>query len=148
MTIRRILHATDFSPASRPALALARTLATTFKAELVLFHAWEAVTPLVAEGYGAAAVLDEVWAATSERARRDMKRLADRTKTKGLRLTTVVVQGPAAPSIVRAAKRRRAGLIVIGTHGRTGVKRMLLGSVAERVVRTASTPVLSVNARR
>lgn len=148
MSIRRILHATDFSRASRPALALACALAKSFHAELILFHAWERVMPIVAEGYGAASMLDELWTSTSARACLDMKRLAGKARSKGVRITTLVAEGPPAAASVRAAKGRRVGLIVIGTHGRTGVKRLLLGSVAERVVRTAATPVLTVSAKR
>ena len=65
-----------------------------------------------------------------------------------LRVSTLLTEGPAAASIVRAAKRNRVGLIVLGTHGRGGVARMVLGSVAEQVVRMAHCPVLTVRARR
>jgi nucleotide-binding universal stress UspA family protein len=145
MTIRRILHATDFSPASRPALQLAREMAKVFKAELILFHAWDVAVPITAgEGYVPPKVLEEIWKATRDQAERDMKRLADKARSSGVRITTLLAEGPAAAAIVRTAERRRAGLIVIGTHGRTGFKRFLLGSVAERVVRTSRQPVLTV----
>jgi nucleotide-binding universal stress UspA family protein len=62
-------------------------------------------------------------------------------------VTARVLEGPPAAAIVRAARRERAGLIVLGTHGRTGLTRILIGSVAERVVRTARCPVLTVPAR-
>jgi nucleotide-binding universal stress UspA family protein len=60
----------------------------------------------------------------------------------------LLVEGPPAAAIVRAASRKRADLLILGTHGRTGVRRMLIGSVAERVVRTAGCPVLTVRPRR
>jgi nucleotide-binding universal stress UspA family protein len=145
MRVRRILHASDFSPASRPALQLARDLARAFKAELILFHAIEITVPIgTGEGYVPPRVLEEMWAGTRARAERDMKRLARRAKTAGVRLVTLLGEGPTAATIVETARRRRAGMIVIGTHGRTGVKRFLLGSVAERVVRTSSQPVVTV----
>lgn len=145
MTIRRILHASDFSPASRPALKLARELARAFKAELLLFHAVDITVPMgTGEGYVPAKVLEDMWAGTREKAEHDMTRLAQRARTAGVRVATVIGEGPAAAAIVETARRRRAGLIVIGTHGRTGVKRFLLGSVAERVVRTSAQPVLTV----
>lgn len=148
MTIRRILHATDFSPASRPALQLARELAKAFKAELVLFHAAEVAVPIgTGEGYVPPSVLEDIWKGAREQAERNMKRLAEKAQAGGVRVTTLIAEGPPAAAIVQAAKRRRAGLIVIGTHGRTGIKRFLLGSVAERVVRTAAHPVLTVAGR-
>jgi len=147
MTIRRMLHATDFSPASRPALALARALAKAFKAELILFHAWERAMPVAGVGYISASVFEGIWKSTRQHAERNMKRLAKKARSDGLRITTLLAEGPPAAAIGLAAKNRRADLIVIGTHGRTGVKRFLLGSVAERVVRTASCPVLTVGAK-
>src|SRR5687767_10538461 len=113
MTIKRILHASDFSKASKPAFRLARELARTFRAELIVFNAADTVKPA----------------------------RADRIRARG-----AVGEGPAAPAIVSAARRYRAHMIVVGTHGRSGVRRLLIGSVAERVVRTAPCPVLTVGA--
>jgi nucleotide-binding universal stress UspA family protein len=62
-----------------------------------------------------------------------------------IRVRGAIGEGPAAATIVQAARRHRAGLVVVGTHGRSGVRRLLLGSVAERVVRTSPCPVLTVN---
>jgi nucleotide-binding universal stress UspA family protein len=66
---------------------------------------------------------------------------ADRIRVRG-----AIGEGPAASAIVAAARRYRAHMIVVGTHGRSGVRRVLIGSVAERVVRTAPCPVLTVGA--
>jgi nucleotide-binding universal stress UspA family protein len=145
MKIKRILHASDFSRASHPAFGLARELAATLRAELILCHAYQAVTPLdVGEGYVSAGVIKELWSSARASARRRLDRLAASAKRGRLRVSTVLVEGPPAASIVRAAKRKRANLLVLGTRGRTGVRRLVLGSVAERVVRTAPCPVVTV----
>jgi nucleotide-binding universal stress UspA family protein len=97
-----------------------------------------------AAGYVPPAVINDVWKAAREQAAGEMERVVRIARAGGVRVTTMIADGPAAQAVVRAAERRRAGLIVLGTHGRTGVKRFLLGSVAERVVRTARQPVLTV----
>jgi len=65
-----------------------------------------------------------------------------------VRAEGIVLTGEAAPAINRAAKRHRADLVMIGTHGRSGIRRALLGSVAAEVIGTASRPVLTVRSRR
>ncbi len=147
MTIKRILHATDFSPASRRAFDMARALARAFKAELIVLHAWERAVPIAGEGYIPPALVQDLWKSTREHAEKRLARLLAGVRRDGVRMRPSLVEGPPASAIVRAARAQRAGLIVIGTHGRTGVRRFLLGSVAERVVRTATCPVLTVSAR-
>jgi nucleotide-binding universal stress UspA family protein len=147
MTIKRILCASDFSPASRPALRLAQELARTLRARLILFHAYERSVPVGNGGYLPPSVLRDLWAATQEAARRNLKRLASSPQGKGVRIATLLAEGPASAAIVRAAKKNRVDLVVMGTHGRTGVQRLLMGSVADRVIRTASCPVLVVGSR-
>ena len=70
-----------------------------------------------------------------------------RARKAGEGAKTALIQGVAAERIVAAARRNRADLIVIGTHGRTGLARLMLGSVASRVVATAACPVLTVRGR-
>jgi nucleotide-binding universal stress UspA family protein len=144
MTIKRMLCASDFSPASRPALRLAQELARALKAKLILFHAYETSVPIGNGGYLPPSVIHEMLTATRDAAGRSLKRLARSPQGKGLRISTLLAEGPAAAAIVRAAKKHRVDLVVMGTHGRTGVRRMLMGSVADRVIRTASCPVLVV----
>jgi nucleotide-binding universal stress UspA family protein len=88
-----------------------------------------------------------MWTATRESARRNLKQLARSPRGKGVRISMLLAQGPAAAAIVQAAKKNRVDLVVMGTHGRTGVRRLLMGSVADRVIRTASCPVLIVGGR-
>jgi nucleotide-binding universal stress UspA family protein len=148
MTIKRILHPSDFSPASRAALRLAQELARALKGELILCHAYEPLPLAVGEAPVPPRILQEMMAGARRDARRALDRLARAAGKSRLRISTVLAEGPAARAIVRAAQKRRAQLIVMGTHGRTGVQRLLLGSVAERVVRTAPCPVLTVGPRR
>jgi len=92
-------------------------------------------------------VLQEMLTATREAARRNLQRLARSPKGKSVRISTLLAEGPPSAAIVRAAKKNRVDLVVMGTHGRTGVQRLLMGSVADRVIRTASCPVLVVGGR-
>ena len=145
MTIKRIMHASDFSKASGAAFRLARGLAKVLRAELVVCHAYNPVPAIAAgEGYVAPGVVDQIWTAARRNGRRKLDRLAAGARRDRLRVSTMLLEGAPAAAIVAAAQRRRAGLLVLGTHGRTGLRRMLLGSVAERVVRTARCPVLTV----
>jgi universal stress protein A len=144
MVIKRILHASDFSKASQPAFRLARQLARTLKAELIVFNAADTVMPMLGEGYVSPALVRDVWEAGRQTAQRGVDKLVQAARADRIRVRGAVGEGPAAVAIVGAAKRYRAQLIVVGTHGRSGVRRLLIGSVAERVVRMAPCPVLTV----
>jgi nucleotide-binding universal stress UspA family protein len=142
MRVRRILAPTDFSALSERGVAEAASLARSFGAELVLVHV---VEPAVMAGdlYGAAAmatVLEEV----QQSSRQALARAVDKIKKPGQRCRGVIANGGAATTIVDTAARLRIDLIVLATHGRSGFSRLLLGSVAERVVRSAACPVLTV----
>jgi nucleotide-binding universal stress UspA family protein len=144
--IRRIVFASDFSPASRPALASAIELARALKAEILLTHA---VVPIVpADGMYAAYVdWGTLEKATREAAQMQIDRLAARVRQRGVRVSSSLTLGNAADEIVRIAKARKAGLIVMGTHGRSGLSRFVMGSVAMRVMSGASCPVVTVRAK-
>jgi len=92
--------------------------------------------------YLAPRAVEEIMNAEATHARRQLERLARSARGARVRVSTLVAEGPAAAAIVNVAKTKRANLVVLGTHGRTGVQRFLIGSVAERVVRTAPCPVL------
>jgi nucleotide-binding universal stress UspA family protein len=139
----RLLVPTDFSGGSELAWAAARRLAAGLGAELVLVHVL-VETPLYSEGpftmQRARDVFDaaRVWA---------VKTLGEWTATAtaaGLSARWVVRTGVPHEEIVGAAAQERADLIVIGTHGRGGLDRALLGSVADRVIRLAPCPVVTV----
>src|SRR5687768_809784 len=118
MTIKRILHASDFSKASKPAFRLARELARTFRAELIVFNAADTVMPAlgVGEGYVSPTVVRDVWQAGRQAARAGVDSLVKTARADRIRVRGAVGEGPAAPAIVSAARRYRAHMIVVGTQ--------------------------------
>lgn len=141
-----IVHPTDFSPASRPAFRAALSLARPSRAALLLVHV---VAPLV-QVPNAAVVSPPTYARFLEvvgaDARKRLDRLVAAARRARVRATQLVVHGVPHEEIVRVCRGRRARLVVIGTHGRTGLRRVLMGSVAARVVALAPCPVLTVRA--
>jgi nucleotide-binding universal stress UspA family protein len=137
---KKILVATDFGEAARHAGDVACELATKFGAGLTLLHVWTVPTPAYAESI--TLPLDRIQKAAEEA----MDTEAARLRAQFAELRTIVVPGLAWRAIVKAAQEHGFDLIVIGTHGRRGVPRLFLGSVAEKVVRAAPVPVLTVHA--
>ena len=145
---RRVLHPTDFSKASNAAFARSLAEARESRGQLVLVHVMSPVIPMGAgEGYMSPSVYDQMSKSARAWAQKQMDRLLAKAKTARVRARGMLLEGMAHEQIVRAAKRQRADLIVMGTHGRTGVARFFLGSVAARVAATASCPVLTVRGR-
>jgi nucleotide-binding universal stress UspA family protein len=144
---RRIVCATDFSRASGAALARAVALARASKARLTLVHVIAPVVPVAGEGYVLPDTYDKIEASVRASADKQMARLLARARAAGVRADAVLAEGVAHAEVVRVAKARRADLLVIGTHGRTGLARLFLGSVAGRVVASATCPVLTVRGR-
>jgi nucleotide-binding universal stress UspA family protein len=145
--IRRILHPTDFSKASRAAFAQAVDLARTNRSELLLVHVLNPVIPMVGDGYISPQVYEQVEASAHAEARAQIGRLVAKARKAGVRVKAAIMEGVPYEQITRAARSKRADLVVIGTHGRTGLAKFFLGSVAGRVVSTASCPVLTVRGR-
>ena len=141
----RILVPTDFSPASDAALATAKELAERFGASIHLLHVLEdpyATSAYATEVYGFLPQgLREKWQRNAEA---QLATLLPAEEASAFGGTTGVLFGPPAKAIVEHAADNGFDLIVMGTHGRGGVAHLLLGSVAERVVRTARCPVLTV----
>jgi universal stress protein A len=144
---RHVLHASDFSSASRPAFDRALGLAKSSRAALTIVHVIAPIVPLSADGYVSPQVIDDLDRRARAYAAREMGKLVSKAKQAGVRAKTLVLEGMAADRIVRAAKARRADVIVMGTHGRGAVAKFFLGSVAGRVVATAACPVLTVRGR-
>jgi universal stress protein A len=142
-TSKKILCPVDFSPGSENAVAKARELAEAMGAELELVHAYQ--LPVLALPDSSITVSPTYVAELTSRAQQELDRHADALKASGLTVQTRVVEGNPAEAIVERAKELGASMIVMGTHGRSGFRRFLLGSTAERVVRTATVPVLSVH---
>ena len=136
-----IVHATDFSPGARAAFRLALAAAKRERARLLLVHVLEPIT-LGDEAYMARELALRDLAAAA--AGRGFDRLLAEAKAAGVPARSVLLDGSPAKQIVALARQRRASLIALGTHGRTGLERLLLGSVAAGVAGTAPCPVLTV----
>jgi nucleotide-binding universal stress UspA family protein len=145
---RRILHASDFSRASSAAFRLAVDLARASRADLTIVHVYTPLIPLMGEGYATPQVYDKMLTDVRTEAQRQLDRLVGKAKRAGARAKGLLLEGVTYDRIVRAARSTRADLVVLGTHGRTGIGRVLLGSVAARVVTLAPCPVLTVRAAR
>jgi nucleotide-binding universal stress UspA family protein len=144
--IRRILHPSDFSSASRAAFSKAIELAKQNRAELIVTHVLAPVIP-VADGYVSARAYEEMEEASRRYGQKQLDGLVAKAKAAGVRARGLLLDGVVSDRIVRAAKGQRADVIVIGTHGRTGLARFVLGSVASRVVSHAGCPVLTVRGK-
>jgi nucleotide-binding universal stress UspA family protein len=145
-TLRRIVHASDFSGASRPAFRQAVDLARRSGAELVIAHVLAAL-PMLPDASVAATTYGDLLDAQRADGQKRLDRLVAQAKAAGARVSgTLRDFAVAADAIARLAKTMRADVIVIGTHGRTGFRRALMGSVAARIIATAPCPVLTVRA--
>ena len=144
--MRRILHASDFSRASTPAFAKAVELAKANHAELRLLHVLDPLVPMP-DGYVSPPTYVQLRKSALAYGRKHLARLVAKAGKAGVHASAVLREGTPYSEIVRAARGCKADLIVIGTHGRTGVAGLLLGSVAGRVAGLATCPVLSVRSR-
>ena len=146
--IRRILHPSDFSKASAAAFTSAVELAKTNGAELVLLHVLAPPLTLMAgEGYVSPKVYEDLEQSARAYASKELARRVAKAKKAGVHAKAALRDGVAHEQIVRAARSPRADMIVIGTHGRTGLAKLFLGSVAGRVVSTAKCPVMTVRGK-
>ena len=120
-------------------------MAKTNRAMLELFHAMSPVVSV--RSTVSPRTYDARVAYATARARKEMKGLMRKARAAGVQATSTIVEGMPADQIVRAARARNADLIVMGTHGRIGFSRLLLGSVASRVISTSPCPVLTVRGK-
>ncbi len=142
--IRTILVPIDFSDSARNIIEWAAHLARESKSKLVLFHAYH--LPVEFQQLEGAYLPPDFWANVKSEAQASLARHEAELRESGHSVESVVREGYAATAIVDEANELGADLIVIGTHGLSGLKHMLLGSVAERVVQKAPCPVLTVKA--
>jgi nucleotide-binding universal stress UspA family protein len=145
--VRRILHPTDFSRASSAAFARAVQMAKADRAQLLLVHVLAPPMPIAGEGYISPSVYEDLEASSRKYAQKRLSALQAKARKAGARTATLLLEGVAHEQIIRAAKSKKADLIVIGTHGRTGFAKFFLGSIASRVVAGAPCPVLTVRGR-
>lgn len=135
---RTILHPTDFSPGSAAAFEYACDLARQYDARLIAMFALGPVVPIGSEGAIVSSDLDEL----RTLAHKELN--AIQPPDSSIRFERVFREGPSTVEILNAANEFSADVIVMGTHGRTGFRRLVLGSVAEEVLRKAPCPVLLV----
>ncbi|MGD8387155.1 MAG: universal stress protein [Desulfobacteraceae bacterium] len=146
LPFRRILAPTDFSEPSLSGLRAAGELARENDADLLLIHVVAPVRsipptgPPVHSGFEMSSVMEEL----EEAALESLDGMVEERTREGIRARGQVVQGNPAEEIAAAAERENADVIVIATHGWTGWRRFVFGSVAEKVVRLASCPVLTI----
>lgn len=142
--LKKILYPTDFSESSLEALQYAVTFARDFKAQLVLMHVVN--EKIFSEGLNLprAAAPEALEQEMAEEAGRRLRMLIPADQRAGLDVQMVILLGMPFLEIIRYAKANDVDLIVIGTHGRSGVEHIIFGSTAEKVVRKAPCPVLSV----
>jgi nucleotide-binding universal stress UspA family protein len=139
----RIVHPTDFSDGAEQGRALAIRLARALQAELILLHV-SVEAPLYREGSMSARELERFFEAQREWAMKALEERAVECRGQGVPTLARVVAGVPHREIVATAEREGAEFIVMGTRGRGGVERALLGSVADRVIRTAPCAVVTL----
>jgi nucleotide-binding universal stress UspA family protein len=145
MQIRSILLPTDFSECGNFALSYAASLARTFQASIICINVIEPIVPTVGySGMTEPLPIADISEQLEDSAERELPKLAECAECEGIEIEEIIVHGEAASEIVRVAKVREVDLIVIASHGRTGLGRILFGSTAEAVVRHAPCPVLVV----
>lgn len=151
LPIKKIICPTDFSDPSYVAIKTAGELARHFSAELILVHI---IAPL--PSYASAGITPGTSStpqfdlATYNRqleifAQESFKEIIEKRLPSDLRVRTSILQGQAADEIVKAVSDEKADMIIISTHGRTGWRRFIFGSVAEKVIRTTTCPVLTIH---
>ena len=142
--MRRILFASDFSKASRRAFATAVKTAKRSHAALNIVHVLAPFTPIAPDQYVGPDTWQEIDKESRRWATKHLDALAAKAKAAGVRVKVSLVEGQPAKEVTRFAKKLHADLVVIGTHGRTGLAKLFLGSIASQIVATATCPVMTV----
>ena len=143
MKIRTILFPTDFSQGARAAMDPAISLARDYEAKLILLYVIQDIS--IAEWYIPSSLsVTDLIEDMQKSAWNEMEKWGAEAAVKIKDVEKMVVRGVPFVEIIKIAKEKNADLLVIGTHGRTGIDHMLFGSTAEKVVRKASCPVLTV----
>jgi len=143
MVPQHVLVPIDFSACADEALNYAIALAHKLQARLTLLHVIHAV-PLWSEGDMGLALPDAYLRESEAQGKQSLEQRRQRAQEAGVQADILTVHGVPFQSILDTARDQQIDLIVLGTHGRTGLQRVLLGSVAEKVVRLAPCPVLTV----
>jgi len=144
---RRILHPTDFSRASRAAFLKAIEMAKSHRAELFVVHVISPIVPVPGDAYISPKMYDDLAASARAFAQKQLDKLLAHARKARVRARGFLLEGAPHEEIIRFARARRADLVVMGTHGRTGLAKLFVGSVADRVVAAAPCPVLTVRGK-
>lgn len=139
-SIRKILVPVDFSSYAQSTIDYAAMIAGNFDATLVLVHVIDSLPYSVTDTFN----VIEHRESLETLARSAMRNLSEELQTRKLAVETRLVWGSASPEILAEARRQQADLIIMGTHGRSGLSHLVLGSVAEKTVRQSTVPVLIV----
>lgn len=145
LQLRTILLPTDFSGCANYAVSYAAAIARAAKARIICIYVLEPMVPAV--GYTGLAdpmPMADISEQLEDSAERELPQVVHCDELHGLDVEEVITHGDASAEIVRVAAEREVDLIVISSHGRTGLGRMIFGSTAEAVVRHARCPVLVV----
>jgi nucleotide-binding universal stress UspA family protein len=143
--LKKILVATDLSSASEPAIRMAGALAIRMDAGLLILHVLsEKELDELVLAHQPRHPVDLIYSDLEASVREQYRRIVPDEVRRFLHAEVLVVPGVPAEEIARTAAMKGADMIVTGTHGRTGLRRVLMGSVAEQVLRTAPCPVLTV----
>jgi nucleotide-binding universal stress UspA family protein len=142
MRFHHLLVPIDFEESSQRALEMSIELALTFDAKLTVVHAWD----VVQYSYGTVYLAPEMNEAVEQAAKQRLASALLSVVKRRPAADSVLVNGPAAFEILGVVERMKVDLVVMGTHGRHGLGRMLLGSVADKIVRASPVPVLTIRA--
>ena len=146
LSIKRIVVPIDFTETSDKALDFALELAEKFSAVVTVVHAFE--IPVIGFPDGALVATADIAARIQEAGRKGLDAAVSARSGRGVKMESVLREGNAQEEIKTVAEETKADLIVIGTHGRRGIARALLGSTAENVIRTVKIPVLAIHGPR
>jgi nucleotide-binding universal stress UspA family protein len=145
MAAKAILYATDFSESSRAAFTVACSLARDLGCRLIVLHVFPSLEAIRDAEMAAGIPPSEHFEEDMTACRAEMRAQLDALEPPpGVRFERQLKEGHVSPAILRAAEENTCDLIVMGTHGKTKIRRALMGSVAEQVMRQASCPVVVV----
>lgn len=143
--IKRILYPTDFSDLADHARGYVEAMASEFGAKVTLMHVTFSPSYYeVAYSYELSGDVTKIAEKTKKEAEKKLNELADKIREQGIEVDTVLTSGTPFVDIVKTARASNVDMIILSTHGHGAMKHVLLGSTAERVVRKAPCPVLTV----
>ena len=145
VTLHPIVFATDFSPASKGALEKAIEMARKEGTELIVAHVYEPPASLSHSGVADDLIEAELEATIRKDVEKQLDPVLSMARASGVKVRGEILAGHAAKELALLADRNGAAMVVIGTHGRTGIKKLVMGSVASQVIATAPCPVLTVH---